>query len=262
MKAATNNHLFQQPSFGRDLLRKIDRHTDTPIAHNSFKEFIDPHLKYIDAICEHLVKPYKRYYSSHIIEEFYNQLLVAIYRNPKKLLQAVKSVKDPERFEEELHLAIALIGKEVLIDEILKDEKAYKRIVGPINNSEDHDLITDKHSLQEYEAEEALNSAEEDMLDDTEENPITAVQETVYDPDEKLVVKTKEMEFFEKVLATMRERDRLILIEIMPYLEKGGHLPLEVREKIMNQHELSKGNFNRLLGRIKKRFVKIGLKLK
>jgi len=262
MKKEINNNLIQQPSFERELLRKIDQTTKPQIAHKAFNEFIVPHLKYIDAICEQATKLYRKHFDDEILKELNDLLLLALYQNPVRLLEAVKGLKNPEKFKEQLHLEIAKIGKEVLKQELLKDERAYKKMLVPLNDKLAYSLTFDEEDFQDDEFEATQESKEEESMDDINEHDIHIYKEPAYDPDEELVVSMDEMDFFRKVFLTMKERDQLILIEILPHLEKGRQLPNKVREKLMTDLKISNDNLSKLIDRVKGRFKKKAIVMK
>lgn len=252
MEIAKNNNLNQQPSFGRELLRKIDQTTETQIAHKAFKEFIAPHLKFIDVICAKAIVPYQEYFS-HITEELNNQLLVALYQNPARLLKAVKGLKNPEIYREQLRLEIARIAKKVL-NNLLKDERAYKKIVRPLNPVISSRITADEEANQENELAIVPDFTDKDNPDAINQQNLPIYKEPIYDPDEALIVSKDYCAFFREVLATMIERDRLILMAILPYLEKGSQLPKEVRQKLTEQFKLSHATLSKQIDRIKRRF--------
>lgn len=256
MKIEKSNHLIQQPSSARELLRKIDRYLETPIANKAFDEFIVPHLKFIETICENATKPYTNYFGNHLAKELYSQLLVALYRNPKRLLQAVKSVKDPKNFEKLLRLKITIMCEKILKQAILKEEKAYKKVFKHLENIDISDCDSDDEAFQDYETETAEHLADEDFEDEASTDSSLPIEEPEYDPEEELLVKEDDNALYRKVLRTMSRRDRLILVAILPYLEKGRHIPKELRKKLMKKHKLTSVYLSKLIVRIKERFKK------
>lgn len=262
MKNIKNNDLIPQPSSVRELLQKILRYANTEIARKAFDEFIFPQHKYIAAICASTAKPHQRYTGNHITEELQNQLLVEIYRDPKRLLLAVKGLKNATKFNNYLQLEITLMGEEVLKEVIIKKEKAYRKLISSINSSKNQKLISNQLQVEEYELEAEEDSVEENPLDSTNSRHKMSKQQAVYDPDEELLENENEKEFIEEALNSMKERDRLILIEIIPFLEKGKQLPPEVRKSIREQHQISNAYLSRLIDRIKKRFRKTLIAIK